>query len=210
MITEVIMKRDLLGMQISQKSKSGFLSATDLERAGNLWRLTNGYALWDKSVYLSSKSAKEFLAELESKYGTVISKATSRHTHTWVHPILFIDMALSISPTLKVEVYDWLFDNLIKFRNDSGDSYKEACAALYTRFTNHKEFPKFITEAATFIKLACDVKDWQTATTEQLKTRDRIHEGIKLYSRVMQNPYEIVRLAILEYTNKNVNIKPIK
>ena len=43
MVTEVIMKRELFGHEISQKSKSEFFSATDLSKAGNEWRRSNGF-----------------------------------------------------------------------------------------------------------------------------------------------------------------------
>ena len=42
MKTEVILKRELLGGEISQKSKSEYFSATDLIRVGNKWRSLNG------------------------------------------------------------------------------------------------------------------------------------------------------------------------
>jgi hypothetical protein len=32
---------------------------------------------------------------------------------------------------LKIEVYSWLFDKLIKYRNNSGDSYKKMAGALF-------------------------------------------------------------------------------
>jgi hypothetical protein len=41
METEVIMKRKLFDSEISQKSQSGFFSATDLVNAGNRWRTLN-------------------------------------------------------------------------------------------------------------------------------------------------------------------------
>ena len=198
MQTEVIMQRELFGMPISQKSKSEFFSLTDLERAGNKWRAINGLPSFDKKQWLETKQVKEFIHELEEKYGTVIITARGRGTHTWVHPLLFIDMALAISPKLKIEVYEWLFDKLLDYRNDSGDSYKEAAAALYTRATNHKEFPNTIKRVANDIRIACGVIDWQKATQEQLKLRDSIHVAIKLYSRVLTDTDEIVRLAILE------------
>ncbi len=111
---------------------------------------------------------------------------------------MFIDIALAISPKLKIEVYEWIFDNLIKFRNDSGDSYKAACGALYTRHSNYKTFPEFISKVANAIKDTLGVKDWQTATEKQLKQRDKAHLAIKLYSNVLTDVNQIVRLALDE------------
>jgi len=202
MKTEVQMKRELFGMEISQKSKSEMFSATDLIKAGNKWRYANGLSFFNSTDYFNKKSTKEFMAELQNKYGTVVIKERKRTQQTWVHPLLFIDMALEISPKLKIEVYEWLFDNLIKFRNDSGDSYKEMAAALYQRISNVREFPKIISNIALTVKDACNVKDWEHATESQLKKRDKIHNAIKLLTRVLQNIDQIVRIAIEE--NKNI------
>lgn len=199
MVTEVVLKRELLGGTVSQSSKTEFFSATDLERIGNAWRIANGKSLFDMNKYFKNKSTVEFTEELEAKYRIKIKiNSRGKGQHTWIHPLLFIDMALAISPALKIEVYEWIFDKLIQFRNDSGDSYKEMAGALYTRCSNYKEFPKKIVDVANHIKTAVGAKDWQTATKEQLARRDHIHRSIKLLCRVMTDVDQIVRLAIDE------------
>ena len=150
MKTQVVMKRELFGCEISQQSKTERFSATELAKAGNKWRRANGMSDFNLSQYLKSKSFIEFHDELEKKYGNVLSKSRGAGSNTWVHPLLFIDIALAINPKLKVEVYEWLFDNLIKFRNDSGDSYKEMSAALYIRYSNKRDFPNYIQKVANF------------------------------------------------------------
>lgn len=198
MKTEVNLKRELFGSTICQKSKSEFFSATDLVKAGNKYRVLNNMPLFNEKQWFQNNSTKEFIKELEGKYGKVKTAKRGRGSHTWVHPLLFIDMALAISPSLKIETYEWLFDNLVRHRNDSGDSYKEMSAALFSRTTNKREFPKLITEVAHKIKLALMVDDWNIATEEQLKKRDKIHLAIKLYSNVLTDVNEIVRLGIKE------------
>ena len=198
MKTEVTMQRELFGERIAQKSKSEFFSATDLVKAGNKWRRHNGFSEFNLAQYVKTKAVTDFVAELEIKYGKCISKSRGRAGQTWVHPLLFIDVALAINPKLKIEVYEWMFDNLIRFRNDSGDSYKEMTSALYVRHGNHREFQKYIQKVASAIKVACHVKDWQEATENQLRKRDLIHHSIKLLSRVLTDPNQIVRLSIKE------------
>lgn len=199
MQTEVIMKREIFGKEISQSSKTGFFSATDLKNAGDKWRVANDLGFFNLNQYLGAKSTKEFIQELESRYKVpIMINSRGRNAVTWVHPLLFIDIALAISPKLKIEVYEWIFDNLIKYRNDSGDSYKEACGALYVRYPNHRSFPEFISKVANTIKLELGVTDWQTASELQLKQRDKAHIAIKLYSNVLTDVQQIVRLAIDE------------
>lgn len=202
MKTEVEVKRKLFGCEITQKSKSEFFSATELVSAGNKWRSNEGITNFNLAQYLKLKNVSEFINELDSKYGKSVVKGRGRSSQTWVHPLLFIDIALAINPRLKVEVYEWLFDNLIKFRNDSGDSYKEMSAAIWQRYQNKREFPKYIADVARRIKQSCGVDDWNTATESQLKQRDLIHHSIKLLSKVLTDPYQIVRVAIAENSNK--------
>lgn len=195
MKTEVEMRRELFGFDIAQKSKSEFFSATDLVKAGNIWRGLNGMNPFNITAWFKTKSTKEFIEELEKKYGKALIKRRGRGTHTWVHPLLFIDLALSISPKLKIEVYEWLFDHLIKERNNSGDSYKLMCGNLYARHGHKKTFPNYISDLAIKIKHRCGVVDWQSATEEQLKLRDKLHENIALLSDVLNNNDEAVRIA---------------
>lgn len=201
MKTEVIMKRELFGEEISQKSKSEFFSATDLVRAGNKWRILNGIQPFNMIEWLRQKSTKEFISELESKYGKVKISAKGRGSHTWVHPFLFIDMALAINPKLKIEVYGWLYDQLLKYRNDSGDSYKKMTGALFLNHSNKSTFTKYIKEVAEKIRKSCNVEDWQSASEIQLELRDKIHENIALLCDVLKDNDQAVKIAILKSIN---------
>ncbi len=198
MNTQVIMQRELFGSVIRQQSKTEFFSATDLVNAGNKWRYANNLNFFNLTQYLKSKSYLEFKDELEGKYGSVISRTRGRTGVTWVHPLIFIDIALSINPKLKIEVYEWLFDNLIKYRNDSGDSYKQMCAAIFSRYGNKREFPKYIQRVANYIKVSLKVTDWQVATAEQLYKRDLIHNSIRLLCNVLNNTDQAIRLGVKE------------
>ena len=199
METPIIMQRELFGTQIRRHSTTGMLSEKDLVMAGNHWRLLNKLPVFDKKNWLTNKSTKIFISELEEQYGkeNVRVPAKGRGNHTWIHPLLFIDMALAINPRLKIEVYEWLFDSLLKFSNDSGDSYKKMCGNLFVRTTQKTFFPHFIEDTENKIKLACGVSNWRTATEDQLKKRDQLHNNIALLANVLNNNSEAVRLALL-------------
>ena len=198
MKTAVKMKRELFGYDVEQDSKTEMFNATSLSKAGNKWREANGLSDFNLSQWLKSKGTQEFIQALERKHGDVLRVGRGRNSATWIHPLLFIDMALAISPTLKIEVYEWLFDNLIKYRNESGDSYIKMSGALYENATNKESFPKYIQDVARKIKLACNVLDWQSATEDQLKKRDKLHDGITLLCSVLRSNDEAVRLAIIK------------
>lgn len=208
MKTEVEMRRVLFDSEIRQKSKSEFFCATDLVRAGNKWRLENGMQPFDFNKWKNSSQTKDFIQELTSQFGCVIISGKGRGNYTWVHPFLFIDLALAINPKLKVEVYSWLYDCLLKYRNDSGDSYKRMCGALFDNTTKKSRFSEAMKMLGVMIKKEVGVEDWQTARQEQLEYRDKIHEYIALMCGVFHNNNnEAVRIGMLkarEYLlNKN-------
>ena len=195
------MKREILGGQISQRSKSQFFSATDLFRIGNSWRNANGMNSINWNQYWQKSSTKDFVEELGKKYGKVKISARGRGKHTWVHPFLFIDAALYLSPKLKLEVYEWIFDHLIRYRNESGDSFKKMTGALYDRTKNKSLFRENIRKLSKIIRNECEVKDWQTANQDQLKKRDRLHENISLLCDVLQDPNQAIKIAIMKSKN---------
>lgn len=83
-------------------------------------------------MWCKNKSTIEFIETLEKEIGTkAIIVGRGSKAENWVHPFIFIDLALAISPVLKVKVYRWVYDNLIKYRNDSGDSYKNVWCFIY-------------------------------------------------------------------------------
>jgi len=201
MKTEVIMKRELFGSEISQQSQSSFLSATDLVRVGNMFRLNNQLPLFDLNIWLQSKGTKEFIVELERQFGQIKINSKGKNQHTWVHPFLFIDIALAINPQFKVEVYSWIYDSLLKYRNDSGDSYKKMCGALYENCNNKSTFHRGVSKTAQMIQSACNVNDWQKANENQLKLRDKIHENIALLCDVLRDNNQAIRIGILKAIN---------
>jgi len=203
MNTEVIMKRKLFDGEISQKHKSTYLSATDLLKVGNNWRILNKLSPIKFNDWKKTKQTLDFIEALEKELGEkVIISGRGRGNHTWVHPYIFIDLALTISPKLKIEVYKWLYDELLKYRNDSGDSYKKMAGALYANASNKSNFHRGMSLTANLIKNACNVKDWQNANETQLKMRDRIHENIALLCDVLKDNNQAIRIGITKALNE--------
>lgn len=200
------MKRVLFGNDISQKSKSEFFSATDLLTAGNHYRALNKLKTVSLASYWNNPANKEFMGELESQFGKIRTDGRGKGTHTWVHPLLFIDIALWINPTLKVEVYKWLQDHLLEFRNDSGESYKRMTGSLYSLAKNKRDFPKSIQHVARLIKKECGVEDWNSATEDELKLRDKMHDYIAFACDMVKDANTAVVVGI----NKAVSLKSKK
>jgi hypothetical protein len=205
MKTEVFLERSFLHGKVRQSNQTGFFSVNDLLLYGNKWRITHDLKLFNYSSWYNSSSTKGFLKELTEQYGEIIISKKGKTGERWVHPFIFLDIALAINPALKVEVYRWIYDELIKYRNDSGDSYRKMCGALYLNSKNKSNFFRFITKTAIQIQEECDVKNWQQATEEQLKLRNKIHDNISLLCDVLRNNRQAVRIGIqkaLEEFNK--------
>lgn len=49
---------------------------------------------------------------------------------TWMHPLLFIDFAMWLNPVFKYDVLKFVYDQMIKYRNDAGDAYRELGKAI--------------------------------------------------------------------------------
>lgn len=205
MKTEVTLQRPFFHGTVGQKSKSGMFNATDLVYIGNEKRRELNKDKFNLSQYLKSKSVLEFIEELQYQYPQekiIDLKGKGRASVTWVHPLLFIDIALSIDPKVKVGVYKWLQDELVKYRNDSGDSYKKMVGSLFERHTDETRFGKFIQQIAIYIKKELKVEDWNKATEEQLKLRDKIHDNITLLSSVLRDTNQIVRISVDKALNR--------
>ena len=47
-----------------------------------------------------------------------------------MHPILFIKFAMWLNPRFEVQVIKFVYDQMIQYRNDAGDAYRELSAAV--------------------------------------------------------------------------------
>ena len=65
-------------------------------------------------------------------------------------------------------------------------------------FTQEKKtkFQKDIQHLANKIKVECGVDDWETATEEQLKLRNKIHENISLLSDIIKDRGQLFELSV--------------
>lgn len=191
---KVKMLRPLFGDTIQQRVDTGFFNASDLVKSGNAWRSAHDLGVFNFSSWLRSKGVQEFLAELKSqeKVEPVIIR---KRNPTWVHPFLFIKLALAINPKLEVEVMRWLYDELIKYRNNSADSYNMMCGALFRKMSPGEDRQSFLCEVAKAIRATMGVSDWQAASEFQLKLRDECHRQIaSLVSAVP--PRKAVNIAL--------------
>lgn len=188
----------LFNGEIKQKTDTEFFCSTDLIKSANEYLNKENLPLFNFNNWINSKGTKEFIEALESKFGKVYIPGQGRGVHSWVHPYLFIDLALAIDPKLKIEVYGWLYDYLLRYRNDSGDSYKKMAGYLYENMSNKKDFQINMVKLAQIIQNEVGCTDWQKATQMQLEHRDKIHEYITLFCGVFnKNNKEAIRQGLV-------------
>lgn len=142
MKTSVIMKRVLGNHEVRQDSKDGTFNATDLLSVWN----AQGHPGRKRRMesYFRRKETKDMQEAILKRLNqdstnscylpeNIVRTSKGMKTErggTWMHPYLFIDFAMWLSPDFKVLCIEWIYDNLIKLRNDVGDDYKELMTAI--------------------------------------------------------------------------------
>lgn len=99
------MKRPMDNFLVEQRTKDSMFNAKNLLKQ------------WNEFVEHNDDT---------QKVGYVKSKARSdRGGGTWMHPILFVKFAMWLNPRFEVQVIKFVYDQMLKYRNDAGDAYKE-------------------------------------------------------------------------------------
>ena len=139
MKTNQIMTRPMGNFHVEQRTKDGMFNATALLKQWNLHTQNYGdVKKKDMDDFFTTKNVKEFLEALmeEEKFTSrdsayVKSKARSdRGGGTWMHPVLFIKFAMWLNPRFEVQVIKFVYDQMLKYRNDAGDAYRELSSAI--------------------------------------------------------------------------------
>ncbi len=204
MKTSKIMKRNLMGYEVRQNHKTEMLNANDLHKAGNAIREINGMTKKQMAAYFNLDSTSELIKEicvLDGLRLDEVKKSTrGKSGGTWIHPIVFIDLAMWYSPELKVRILKWVQDGLLMARDNSGESFKDMTSALNRAFPIEMSNPMRYREIANLIAMECKVgseKDrWETASESQLKKRDKIQSNIILIADLCANVGTCVTKAI--------------
>ncbi|MGL5979434.1 MAG: KilA-N domain-containing protein [Phocaeicola sp.] len=146
MITNQAMTRQLGDFTVTQRTKDSFFDANELLSQWNNFNPNNKRRL---DRFKESPNTKEFINALESDvshmsktaYGDnqVVKEIKGRQTkngrtkdQVWMHPYLFIKFAMWINPTFELTVIKFVYDEMIKYRNEAGDAYRVLAAAVKT------------------------------------------------------------------------------
>ena len=67
-----------------------------------------------------------------------------------MHPILFVKFAMWLNPRFEVQVIKFVYDQMLKYRNDVGDAYKELGSAI-SKIVSKKFMPAAMCKIAKAI-----------------------------------------------------------
>lgn len=199
---------------IRQRTKDSFFMLQDIIKVVNAIRiieLDDGTPVRIER-YFALDSTKEFIQKIkEKKQCEPYIRQRGRGKESWVHPYLLLDILLWANPAFKIEIYEWLFDFLIKYRIDSGDSFNIMKGALYTHSKHKHLFGKAIKMICKSIKDMVGVDDWNKANAEQLRRRDELQKMIADLAETTRNSKLAIDLAFANYRRKYLgeNIKVI-
>lgn len=120
--------------EILQRTKDGMFNATLLLKQWNDQSVSNRKL----DNYFNSEKTKEFIQTIQERENldtpkmVYVKYKASRgdSVGTWMHPLLFIDFAMWINPKFKYDVLKFVSDQMIKYRNEAGDAYRELSAAV--------------------------------------------------------------------------------
>lgn len=135
-----LMKRKMGEFNVTQRTKDGFFCATELLRQWNEYaNLNRGNSPHlkqkDLKEFFYNKNTKEFIDALleEEKLSTknlAYLKLRGKSGGTWMHPVLFVKFAMWLNPRFEVQVIKFVYDEMIKYRNEAGDAYNKLGSAV--------------------------------------------------------------------------------
>lgn len=183
MKTTQIMQRPILDGMVRQNHKTEWLNANDLLEIHNRKAKQLGKVTKKINAYTVNSTSIEFFEEImnQESITTVYESKKGKNGGTWMHPLVFVDFAMWVSPEFKYHAMQWLTDTLLKNRDNSGESYKKMASSVANYLgSDMAKAGTTIPKIARAIKTNLNVSDWNSTTEENLKKRDEIQKNISI------------------------------
>lgn len=142
MKTNQEMIRKMGEFNVIQRTKDGYFNATHLLKQ---WNLSNPNEKRELDNFWKSTHLDKLMSEIAKNelnvtsvdftvLKSVLSKAnkarSDRGGGTWMHAILFLKFAMYLNPRFEYSVLKFVSDELMRYRNEAGDAYKEMCSEI--------------------------------------------------------------------------------
>lgn len=150
MKTNQTLTRAMGKFEVLQRTSDGFFNATALLKQWNVQsrserKMDNYFNLNGTEEFVDTIMERENLNTPKLVY----LKSRGKHNGgTWMHPLLFIDFAMWINPAFKYDVLKFVYDQLIQYRNEAGDTYKEMAVQI-ARISKKSDIPVNISSIAS-------------------------------------------------------------
>ena len=210
MKTNQVLTRKMGDFDVLQRTSDGYFDANALLAQ---WNSISSHTERKMARFLEASSTKEFIETIIEKeidttdnqhsaksdngdYQAVI-KSKGRHSKegrtpdkVWMHPFLFIDFAMWINPKFKYEVIKFVYDQLIQYRNDAGDAYKEMAKAIAVIV--EKSFMQaamqFIAQALNHVVYGEHISGMRNKQAEEAKVKE-LYELERDIAKLINNGY---------------------
>jgi len=176
MKTNQNMIRRMGAFEVTQRTKDEMFNATALLKQ---WNKHSG-AKKEIASFFKMNSTEEYIEAIK-KDNMAISpylKTRGKNGGTWMHPYLFIDFAMWLNPTFKLDVIKFVYDQLINSRHKAGDNYRELSGT--GRMIPNYNFPQ-VARALNYIVFNKHGKNLrQKASQEELEEMAKIESDMSL------------------------------
>lgn len=145
MKTNQILTRKMGDFEVLQRTSDGYFDANVLL---SQWNSVKKNPQRKMTEFTERQNTNEFINELAKELEAMgeispkvdfqaIKKVKGRMTkrgktkdQDWMHPYLFIKFAMWINPRFEVKVIKFVYDQLIEYRNEAGNAYKEMSSSV--------------------------------------------------------------------------------
>lgn len=212
MKTNQLMTRKIGDYEVFQRTKDRMFNATVLLQA---WNNATGEKKEVKKFF-ENENTKEFLDALVKEENLdgqnsayVKSKARlDRGGGTWMHPILFMKFAMWLNPRFEVQVIKFVYDQMLRYRDEVGEDYKKLAAALakITPKNEMRELMEHIGKGINYIVYGKHEKMLRNklATEEQQKEYLKLQSYLimSIENGIFKNGWDVYRHLLKMYDNK--------
>lgn len=145
MKTNQVLTRKMGDFEVQQRTSDGYFDGNALLAQ---WNNTKGNSQRKMTEFSERSNTNEFIDELKNELISIgeispmaefqaIKKVKGRMTkkgktkdQVWMHPYLFIKFSMWINPRFEVKVIKFVYDQLIEYRNEAGNAYKEMSSSV--------------------------------------------------------------------------------
>ncbi len=216
---------------VSQRTIDGKFDCTNLLAQWNSANKNNPKKITE---YLRLKETKEFVkalleepefkgenshllesADYKDFPKSIVVVTRGKNGGTYMTPLMFLDFAMWLNPMFKVKVLKFIQDEMIKFRNLSGDAYPTMCKAVRTILPDDvfKEKIKDLARSLNIIVYGKHESEIRNKVADESKLRElyELERNIAQWINIgIVSNYQSLKKALTNlYYQKYPNVLPL-